>query len=74
MLKVKELAYLLETSEVGYVDVYVHGTDKCHLYKEVSFIIDTYSDYKVLNINPRLDNIDETVYFEIEIFKKERND
>lgn len=68
MLKVKELAYLLETSEVGYIDVHVHDTDKWHVYKEISFVIDNYSDYKVSNINPILDNLDGCLFYEIEIF------
>lgn len=74
MLKVKDLAYLIDSNEIGYIDVYVHDIDRWHVYKEPDFIITNYSDYKVTRMAPMIDMIDELPFMEIEIVKKERND
>lgn len=74
MLKVKDLAYLINEREVGYIDVYVQDTDKWHVYKEPDFVINNYSDYKVTRMAPMIDMIDELPFIEMEIVKKERNE
>lgn len=74
MLKVKDLAYLINDREVGYIDVYVHDTDKWYVYKEPEFVINNYREYKVKRLAPMVDSIDELPFIEMEIVKKERND
>lgn len=74
MLKVKDLAYLINEREAGYIDVYVQDTDKWHVYKESDFVINNYSDYKVTRMASMIDMIDELPFIEMEIVKKERND
>lgn len=74
MLKVKDVAYLINEREVGYIDVYVHDTDKWYVYKEPHFVINNYSDYKVTRMAPMIDVSDELPYLEMEIVKKRKEE